>query len=408
MINSTLLNNRIPTQSIIDEENIRLFDIKKVRNIDPILSFIVLALVFIGLLNMFSASEERDLSYFYKHFTIFFFSIPIVIFLTMIDYKMLVVISPFLYIASITLLIVVLLYGLQVKGSERWIPIGPFRFQPSEINKILLVLTLTWYFGKVKSRIRHLWWYLTAYIITAIPALLILLQPNLGTSISLLPIVVLMTLSAGCRLWHWLATILAGIILIAFLYIEVHNLTPDQIKAGEHPPYLPLKPHQLIRIYSFFNPEADIQGSGWQTYQSKITIGSGGITGKGYRKGTQSRLNYLPEYHTDFIFAHFAEENGFVKSAGVIILYLLLLLRMLALAYKATDYEGKLLIVGVTTIFFFHVCVNIGITLGLLPVTGLPLPFLSYGRSFYLTCMIGIGLIFSIPKQKIFFFRSST
>lgn len=404
---SSLPKNASSLPSITDEENIKLIDIKKIKNIDPVLSVITLLLIIIGLLNMYSATENRNLDYFYKHLTIFILSLPIVLILTLIDYKILISISPFLYFLVITLLLIVLKFGLQVKGSERWIPVGPLRFQPSEINKILLVLTLTWYFRKINTGIRHIWWYALAFLITAVPAFLILLQPNLGTAISLIPIVTLMVLVAGCKIWHWLATILAGIILIAFLYIEVHNLTPEQIRAGEHPSYLPLKPHQLMRIYSFFNPEADIKGSGWQTYQSKITIGSGGLTGKGYRKGTQSRLNYLPEYHTDFIFAHFAEENGFIKSAGVITLYLLLLLRMLILAYKATNYEGKLLIVGITTIFFFHICVNIGITLGILPVTGLPLPFLSYGRSFYLTCMIGLGLIFSVPKQKVFLFRSN-
>ncbi|MCX8064658.1 MAG: rod shape-determining protein RodA [Candidatus Hydrogenedentes bacterium] len=400
------INNKISTfASITGEDNFKLLDFRKVKNIDPLLSILAIALVVIGWLNMFSASEEHSISYFYKHLTIFFITLPIVFLLTIIDYKIFVSISPVFYIISIIILVGIFGLGIQVKGSERWYELGALRFQPSEINKILLVLTLTWYFKMVEERIRKFWWYAMAFVITAIPAILILLQPNLGTAVSLIPIVIFMLLIGGCKIWHWVATILAGFIVIVFLYLEISSLTPEKIRAGEHPPYLPLKPHQLMRIYSFFNPDADIKGSGWQTYQSKITIGSGGIYGKGFRKGTQSRLNYLPEYHTDFIFSHFAEENGFYKSLGLLILYLLLLIRMLTLAYKATEYEGKLLIVGVTAIFFFHISVNIGITMGLLPVTGLPLPFLSYGRSFYLTCMVAIGLIFSVPKQKAFLFK---
>lgn len=407
MSSATLVNGKIPqiTTSITDEENFKLVNFGKIKNIDPILSIIVIALVIIGWLNMFSATEEQSLSYFYKHISIFFMSLPIVFILTIVDYKIFIAISPMLYVISIILLIGVFYLGIQVKGSERWYEFGSIRFQPSEINKILLVLTLTWYLRKVGERIRKIWWYVIAFVITAVPALLILMQPNLGTSVSLISIAIFMVLISGCKIWHWLATILGGLVVIAFLYLEISTLTPEKIRAGEHPYYLPLKPHQLMRIYSFFNPEADVKGSGWQTYQSKISIGSGGANGKGFRKGTQTRLNYLPEYHTDFIFSHFAEEHGFYKSSALILLYFLLLLRILILAYKSTEIEGKLLISGITAIFFFHIFVNIAITMGLLPVTGLPLPFLSYGRSFYLTCMAGLGLIFSVPKQKTFLFK---
>ncbi len=263
---------------------------------------------------------------------------------------------------------------------------------------------LTWYFRKIGENIRKLHWYIFTFIISGIPMILIFMQPNLGTAMSIVPITMIMLWIAGCRIWHWIATVLAGLILIGFIFIEVNSLTPEKIQAGERPDFLPLKPHQLMRIYTFFYPEADIQGSGWQTYQSRITIGSGGIHGKGFRQGTQTRLKYLPEHHTDFIFSLFAEEHGFYKSALLIIIYGLFLLRCLQLALYATELQGKLIITGISIIFLFHIFINIAITMGMLPVTGLPLPFLSYGRSFYLTCIIGIGLIYSVPREKSYLF----
>lgn len=388
----------------IEDGGVHIINWRRLNRIDPVLFLLMLMLVVIGWVNMYSASQNEDYSYFVKHVLIFFISLPILFFLTMIDYRIIIASAPILYSLSILFLVVVLFFGVQAKGSERWIPVGPIRFQPSEINKIIIVLTLAWYFGKIGDKIKKLHWYILTFIISGVPIILIFLQPNLGTAMCLVPITMIMLWIAGCRVWHWLATVLAGVILIGFIFFEVNSLTPEQIQAGEHPDFLPLKPHQLMRIYTFFNPEADIQGGGWQTYQSRITIGSGGIHGKGFRQGTQTRLKYLPEHHTDFIFSLFAEEHGFYKSALLIILYGLFLLRCLQLAIYATELKGKLLITGITIIFLFHIFINIAITMGILPVTGLPLPFLSWGRSFYLTCITGIGLIYSVPREKSYLF----
>jgi len=388
----------------IEDSGIHILNWRRLKHFDIILFLLMLTLVVIGWINMYSACQNEDYSYFTKHLLIFFFCIPILLLLTMIDYRIIISFAPILYGISLALLIIVLLFGVQAKGSERWIPLGPIRIQPSEINKIIIVLMLTWYFGKIGDKIKRLHWYILTFIIVGIPMLLILMQPNLGTAIVLLPIVMMMLWVAGCRVWHWVATIIAGLILIAFLFLEVNSLQPEQIQAGQHPKFLPLKPHQLMRIYTFFNPESDIRGGGWQTYQSRITIGSGGINGKGFRQGTQTRLKYLPEHHTDFIFSLFAEEHGFYKSSLLIIIYGLFLLRCVQLALYATETKGKLIITGVAMIFLCHIFINIAITMGMLPVTGLPLPFLSYGRSFYLTCITGIGLIYSIPRGKPYLF----
>jgi len=388
----------------IEDSSIHIIDWRRLNRVDPILFLLMFILAILGWVNMYSASQNEGYSYFIKHITIFFIGLPFLFFLTTIDYRIIIASAPFLYALSLSLLTTVLLFGVQAKGSERWIPIGPLRFQPSEINKIIIVLTLSWYFGKIGDKIKRLPWYILTFFISGIPIILIFMQPNLGTAMSIAPITMIMLWIAGCRLWHWIATTLAGLILVGFIFFQVNSLTPEKIQAGEHPDFLPLKPHQLMRIYTFFNPEADVQGGGWQTYQSRITIGSGGIHGKGFRQGTQTRLKYLPEHHTDFIFSLFAEEHGFYKSALLIILYGLFLLRCLQLALYANELKGKLMITGITIIFLFHIFINIAITMGMLPVTGLPLPFLSYGRSFYLTCMAGIGLIFSVPREKSYLF----
>ncbi len=388
----------------IEDTSIRIIDWRRLKRLDPLLLALTLILVIVGWINMYSASQNENYSYFIKHVSIFFFGLPVLLLLTMTDYRIIISSAPFLYIMSILFLSVVLLFGVQVKGSERWISIGPIRIQPSEMNKIIIVLMLTWYFDKIGEHIKKIHWYILTFIMSGIPIILIFMQPNLGTAMTIVPITMIMLWVAGCRVWHWIATIIAGLLLVGLVFIEVHNLTPEKIQAGEHPDLLPLKPHQLMRIYTFFYPEADIKGGGWQTYQSRITIGSGGIYGKGFRQGTQTRLKYLPEHHTDFIFSLFAEEHGFYKSALLIIVYCIFLLRCLQLALYATEMRGKLLITGITMIFLFHIFVNIAITMGLLPVTGLPLPFLSYGRSFYLTCIAGIGLIFSVPREKTYLF----
>lgn len=185
-----------------------------------------------------------------------------------------------------------------------------------------------------------------------------------------------------------------------FFALDVNG---DRKVDGEDKGRFELYHHQKERIYTFLHPEYDVRDSGWQTYQSKISVGSGGLSGKGYMNSSQTRLNYLPEHHTDFIFSMLAEEQGFIGVAIIIGLYLLFLLRGLAYAVDCPDLMGTLLAAGVVTILAFHVFVNIAITVGLLPVTGIPLPFLSYGRSFYVTSMICVGILLNVPMRRHFF-----
>ena len=237
---------------------------------------------------------------------------------------------------------------------------------------------------------------MVTFVLVAIPMGLILNSPTC-TAGSLAPLTLAMLYVAGCKSGISPRDIV-GLSAIPMLWWQMKDFDPQK---KEEPRYIfELKHYQKMRIYTYLHPEYDPQGSGWHTLQSRITIGSGGLKGKGYLKGTQTRLNYLPEHHTDFIYSLLAEEFGFVGAITVIVLFTLLLLRGLSFAKEAVDMPGTLLATGIVVILAFHIFVNIAITSGLLPVTGIPLPFLSYGGNFYLMTMIGIGVLLSVPQRN--------
>jgi rod shape determining protein RodA len=300
------------------------------------------------------------------------------------DYRFLVSRGPLVYALSILALIAVLVLGASVKGSQRWLGLGVFGFQPSEPGKVALVYMLAWYLSKIGDRIRRIPYVLLACVLAGVPTLLILRQPNLGTAVSLLPVLVVMLYVAGCRRWHLVTLLVLGVAVAPLAWHQ-------------------LKDYQKARLVSFLNPQADAQRTGWQTIQTKITVGSGQLWGKGFRQGTQTHLSFLPEHHTDFIFAVVAEEEGFVGAVAVVGLFMVVLGRGLWLARACQEIGGTLLGVGCITILAFHVLVNIAITTGLLPVTGLPLPFLSYGGSFCLTTMLCMGTVLSVQVRKGYF-----
>jgi rod shape determining protein RodA len=262
---------------------------------------------------------------------------------------------------------------------------------------------LAWYFTALGPRIQKLHWFIFTFAIVGVPMALILKQPNLGTATCLAPLTLGMLYVAGCRFWHLCIVILLGLTLVPVLWWQMHDFDPNVEPTAEQSSPFELKHYQKKRIYTFLNPNYDPQGSGWHTYQSKITIGSGGMTGKGYLEGTQTRLSYLPEHHTDFIFSLLAEELGFVGGVVVLGLFLAFLLRGLIYARDCPDMTGTLLATGVVIVLGYHIFVNIAITMGLMPVTGIPLPFLSYGRSFYLTTMAMVGVLLNVPMRKLVF-----
>ncbi|PCJ56176.1 MAG: rod shape-determining protein RodA [Candidatus Hydrogenedentota bacterium] len=367
--------------------HIRIFNLGNLRRLDIWLSGIVLILAAIGVMVLYSTTRSTSSATpFYLRQMMF---IPVGCILALlimcIDYRFLVSLAPLFYVVLIGALVAVLLVGVEVKGATRWLQLGPIRIQPSEQSKLALIFMLAWYLSSIENRVRKIPYFLLTFVIAAIPALLIFRQPNLGTAATLAPVVFAMLYVAGCKRSH-----LVGIVLMALVAAPVG--------------WSQLKDYQKTRVMTIFNPGADALGSGYHTTQSMITVGSGGPFGKGYMEGTQTYLSYLPEHHTDFIFSVLAEEWGFVGSVGVVGLFLLLFMRSLYIARKSPEMSGSLLAVGIVALLAFHVFVNIAITLGIAPVTGIPLPFLSYGRSFYLTTMLCIGVLLSINTRKGLFF----
>jgi len=366
------------------DAKISIVNYRNLRHIDWTLMAVTVALALVGFGVLYSATRSTTTPYYLRQVLFFLGGAGLALFIMCIDSRFIVWAAPALYGAIVLLLVAVLLWGVEVRGGTRWLSLGPFRLQPSEQSKLVLVFMLTWYLTTIKQRIRKLPYLLLGFVLVGVPVALILRQPNLGTAAALLPIGVVMMYVAGCRWWHLLVLFLVGLAAVPFAYPH-------------------LEEHQQKRIVSFLKPEADPMGTGWQTRQSRITVGSGGLTGKGFRQGTQTMLNYLPEHHTDFIFSLLAEEHGFVGALVVIALFAVFLLRGLELARDCPDMTGTLLATGCVTLLSFHVFVNIAITTAILPVTGIPLPFLSYGGNFYLTTMMCVGVLLHAPVRKHFF-----
>lgn len=378
------------TSVMVEQElgHIRPFNLRNIKRIDLWLAACVVALAVIGILVLYSAnrSVSSGTSFYLKQAVFFVGGCGVALFLCCFDHRFLVSLGPVVFTACCGLLVAVLVVGAEVKGGQRWLHFGPFGFQPSEYTKLAVVLMLAWYFTAIGRKIEGLPYFLLAFVIGGIPAILIFKEPDLGTAATLGPITVAMLYVAGCKRWHLFAVVLTGLAVAPIAWMQLED-------------------YQRTRVMTIMDPGADPQGSGYHTIQSMITVGSGGLRGKGYLDGTQTYLSYLPEHHTDFIFSLLAEEFGFVGGVTVLGLFMLVFLRGLQFARNSVDMTGSYLAVGVVTLLAFHVFVNIAITIGMMPVTGLPLPFLSYGGSFYLTTMTSIGILFSVNARRGMFDR---
>lgn len=365
------------------DAHIGVFDYRNVLRVDRALTILVVVLAGIGLVTLFSASRSATsaVPFYIKQAVWLALGVGAAVAIISFDHRFLVSLGPIMYVAAIVLLGWVELAGATAKGGQRWLELGPIRFQPSEPAKLALVYMLAWYLSTIRGRVRRLPYLLLAFLIAGVPAVFILSQPNLGTALTLVPAAFVMLYVAGCKRRHMAMVIVVGLAVAPVVW----NFLED---------------YQKKRVVTFFNPSSDPQGKGWHVIQTKTAVGSGQLLGKGFRQGTQTHLSYLPEHHTDFIFALLAEENGFVGSVVVIGLFAALLLRGLELARRCQDMAGVLLATGAVTILGFHVFVNIAITIGLMPVTGIPLPFLSYGGSFYLTAMMCVGAVLSVNARK--------
>lgn len=293
------------------------------------------------------------------------------------------------YIFSILLLVVVDMFGTVGMGAQRWIEIGGMRLQPSELTKVTLAMVLAAYYDWLDvKKVSHPFWVAVPLVLIAIPVILVLMQPNLGTALIILMIGGGMMLMAGVSWWYY--AVVAALVVAAISSVFTTRGTEWQF----------LHDYQYRRIDTFLDPTADPLGAGYNIIQAQIALGSGGWSGKGFMQGTQSRLNFLPEKHTDFIFNTLGEEFGFVGSISLLTLYALILLFCFVSILQNKERYSNLLILGIALNFFLYIAINLAMVMGLAPVVGVPLPFLSYGGSAMLVLLFGFGLIQSAHVHR--------
>ncbi len=363
----------------------------KLKNFDWLLFAVVIALTGIGLLLIYSAtfrvSIYRQVNFFERQFIWVFLGFIIMFLIAKVDYHFWGRIGYILYLAGIFFLLVVLIRGRVILGAQRWLEIKfpialkQIGFQPSELLKIIVVIVLARLAIDNSQKINSWSNFGKGLCLLCIPVLFILKQPDLGTAIVNFAVGLCMLFLIGMGLRK-----ISGVILIGVLSSPVA--------------WFLLKDYQQERIRIFLNPYSDPLGGGYSMIQSRLAIGSGGFLGKGWLGGVQTQLDFVPEHHTDFIFAVLGEEWGYLGCILVLFLYLILILRIFHIAVHAKDRLGMFLGAGIGMVFAFHVVINIGVVIGLLPITGLPLPFLSYGGSSLISFMIAIGILQNINLRK--------
>ncbi|MFO0793070.1 MAG: rod shape-determining protein RodA, partial [Candidatus Brocadiaceae bacterium] len=349
------------------------------RNFDWFMFPVVCIILTVGIFFVWSASSEKFL---FKQLV--WIAIGFTLFFTLLyfDYLSFAHFAYVIYACVLFLLILLLGLGSAVKGSQRWFSIGSFSFQPSEFMKITLVLTLARYL-RYKKYNPGLFDIGFALLLTVIPMLLIMKQPDLGTALVLVPVFFAIIYTAGIRLSHLLLLIGAGMGISPLLWMFA------------------LKPYQKMRIIGFLWPDKTTDwGAGYHRLQSLIAVGSGGLFGAGWGNGTQNKMNFLPERHTDFIFAVIAEEWGFLRTCFLLIVYITFIACGIGIARNTREPYGRLVVTGLVTMFATQIMVNIGMTLGVAPIVGITLPFISYGGSSMLTSFIALSIIFNIKMHS--------
>src|SRR6266404_1267722 len=352
------------------------------RDFDWVLFTFVMLICALGVMEIYSATYHTKFAgvhikqvYWIAGGIIAMFALSAVNYQAMLDHV------HWMYLVSVGSLLGVLVFGQKYLGARRWIRLPGGHFQPSEWVKLILILAIAKYFSDLRQRELSLADLIKAGLLIVVPMLMVLVQPDLGTSLTYIPIAVMAIYLGGLRPKHAFLILLAGALL-----------TPVAFHV--------LKPYQRERLTSFMQPEADKQGSGYQVIQSKIAVGAGGIWGKGMTKGSQTHLMFLPVPQTDFIFAAFAEEHGFVGAMGVLLLYFLVLMRLIQNAQTAPDRAGAFLVMGVVAVLAFHVLINVGMVVGFMPVTGIPLPLMSYGGSSVLFTFLALGIVMNIRMRR--------
>jgi rod shape determining protein RodA len=356
------------------------------RDFDWVLLGFVLLLSVISVLEIKSATLHTKFHGFdHKQIEFLVVGLVLMFLISLIDYHRLIDIIHWAYGIGIVALIAVKLVGTKVLGARRWINLGHgAHFQPSEWIKLILIIATARFFWGLAGK--DLTWpdIGKAFALIGVPMALVLIQPDLGTALTYFPVLLIGLFLGGIRIKQ-IGIILLGLVMIGGI----------AWKSGKR-----LKPYQQARINAFINPDSDPKGSGYQIRQSLIAVGSGGIWGKGANKGTQTQGDFLPIPYTDFIFAAFCEEHGFVGAVGVLLLYFLILMRLVQNAQTAPDLPGSFIIMGVVGVIVFQIAVNIGMVVGLMPVTGIPLPLLSYGGSSVLFTFLSLGIVMNIRMRR--------
>jgi rod shape determining protein RodA len=351
-------------------------------NVDWILIAATLLLTSVGMVMILSAAQSWQRGAGLKQLAWVGIGLVLLLVSLALDYRRLVDHSPLLYVLALGALAYVLFMGPRIANTRRWLVMGPVQIQPSEFAKLVAALLMAKVFAEAKKESLGLGDIVWPGIAVAILSLLIYKEPDLGTAVTLVPLFLGVAFAAGLRIRAVLGILAVLAVIGGFGWLFA------------------LKEYQRTRIYTFLDPSLDPKGAGYQMLQSQIAVGSGGLTGKGYRKGTQSQLGYLPARHTDFIFSVLAEELGFIGVVSVLSLYLLVLWRMLEAARLARDRVGALLAGGITALFAFQVMYNVAMVAGLVPVKGLPLPLMSYGGSSVLSSLLGVGLVLNVRMRR--------
>jgi len=399
------------------------------KSIDFILLLAVIGLIILGLLALYSSShpsldEGLGNNYFLKQVIWIFIGFGFIFVIYFLPNRWLYASAYYFYGFSLFLLLLVIFIGKMGQGAERWLQLGPLSFQPSEFAKLATILAVAKFLSRDEANLNHFRDFLIASFFVFVPFILIIRQPDLGTSMVFVAIALPMFFWAGLKLsnlfliampilimlasFHFFTFLVLMVILVVYLVLShrsklilISNFLLN-IVMGLLTPVLwnHLKPYQRNRIKIFLNPESDPRGAGYQIIQSKVAIGSGGGMGKGFMQGSQTQLRFLPEQHTDFIYAVVGEELGFLGALTGLTLFFVLLIRGVQIASMVKNRFNSIVAIGIVTVIAFHMIINIGMTIGLFPVTGLPLPFISYGGSAMVTNMVMIGILLNFYKNR--------
>jgi rod shape determining protein RodA len=362
-----------------------LYDNRKYRDFDAALLGVVFIIFAAGLLSIYSATQAKHLgileSYVFKQLNWFAFGMVLLLITVRISYQKFVDFSYFLYGINIVLLILVLVVGHARLGAQRWFTIGSFAFQPSEFMKLSFILALANYVGQRKGAMSELGSLVVPCAMLGVPFILVLLQPDLGTALLMIPVFFAILLAGGAKVRYIVRMVLIGLAGTPFFW---HFL----------------RDYQRQRLLVFLNPNIDPLGAGYTIIQSKIAIGSGGLMGKGWLAGTQNQLNFIPERHTDFIFSTIGEEWGFLGAVVLVIFFFIIIQKAFTISSLTSDRFGKLIATGIGVLLGFQVVINIAMTMGMMPVVGIPLPLVSYGGSSLLATLVAIGLLLNVFMRR--------